>query len=577
MILRTDARIESAFASHLVEKGLLTQTALDTALSMSKATKQSLIDYLCNECGLNIDSTHQILADQLNIPYKNLKLYRIPENVIRRVPIKIVNHYHFIPLSITENTLLVAAAYYIDVKTQDELKLHLGLNIKQVLSSSLEVNNLLKRSYGLSANTVDRIIAGSTMTGNSNHEQEITSIATDDQRASDFSVINLVNEIILEGYRKRATDIHLEPYRGQFRLRYRIDGVLHDANLSQKAKSLIHPIISRIKIMSNLNIVEHRLPQDGRAIVQISDQRLDLRISCIPTPAGESIVMRVLKTEMTFDLGGLGLNGPDEQILNKLIKQPFGMILLTGPTGSGKTTTLYTCLNKIKSDVSKIISLEDPIEYEIPGITQIQIHPKIGLDFASGLRSVLRHDPDIMMVGEIRDLETAQIAVRAALTGHLIFSTLHTNDAVSGVARLLDIGIKPFMVTSSVQAIIAQRLVRVLCEHCKEPNHAESEAIKLQIMKDCQLNSLTDVVTWVGRGCVECNQTGYYGRTAIHEILLLTEALKEMILANQSIHTIKDKAIDEGMRTLMYAGWKKVLEGITTTSEIIKVASVGVV
>jgi general secretion pathway protein E len=325
--------------------------------------------------------------------------------------------------------------------------------------------------------------------------------------------------------------------------------------------------------MSNLDIVEHRMPQDGRALVQIGGEKLDLRVSCIPTPFGESIVVRVLQTKLTFDLGKLGLTKENIHLLDQLIHKPHGIILLTGPTGSGKTTTLYTCLNQIKSDVKKIISLEDPIEYELPGITQIQVQPKVGLSFAHGLRSMLRHDPDIMMVGEIRDHETAEIAIRAALTGHLIFSTLHTNDAASGVTRLMDIGVEPFLVSSSVNAIIAQRLVRLICEQCKAVHEDEAPEIRLRMRQDMSIPGTQAVTTFRGLGCDACNQTGFYGRTALHEILIVNDEIKEMILNKETAQDIKNTAMRRGMLTLLQDGWRKVLEGKTTTAEVLNVAN----
>jgi Tfp pilus assembly pilus retraction ATPase PilT len=323
--------------------------------------------------------------------------------------------------------------------------------------------------------------------------------------------------------------------------------------------------------MSNLNIVEHRLPQDGRAIVKIQDQTLDLRISFIPTPYGESAVIRILPMELLFDLEKLGLLASDLKIFEELIKKPHGIIFVTGPTGSGKTTTLYACLSKINTDERKIITIEDPLEYEMEGITQIQVMPEIGLDFARGLRSMLRHDPDVMMVGEVRDLETAEIAIRVALTGHLVFSTLHTNDAASGITRLIDIGVEPYLVASSVEAFIAQRLVRLICPDCKEENTMGMSELRNQIAQDLQLKSREEVKIYRGRGCEKCNFTGFYGRTAIYEILLIEEAIKDLILHKAAAEQIKKVAIAHRMCTLRQNGWKKVIAGLTTPDEVMKV------
>lgn len=572
--MRSDFRIDLTFGNRLVEEGLVNRQSVEEALDRSKKSGRPLIDHLCQDFGSSSDALYPIFSRQLNIPLQSLSGLQIPADLIKRVPIKVVSHYQFAPLKIVKDRLTVACHYPIDLKTQDEIRMQTGCAVEQVLAKREEVLDLIRRAYGMAAGTVDRIV-GSSYADAPKDEVEVSNIAFADQMAGDASVINLVNEVILEAFRKRATDIHLEPYRGQFRLRYRIDGILHDANLSAKARTLILPIISRIKIMSNLDIVEHRLPQDGRAIVKVGDEKLDLRVSCIPTAYGESIVVRVLKTELTFDLGRLGLTPSNIEIVNELISRPHGIVLLTGPTGSGKTTTLYTCLNQIRSDSLKIISLEDPIEYDIQGITQIQVQPKVGLTFASGLRSMLRHDPDIMMVGEIRDLETAEIAIRAALTGHLIFSTLHTNDAASGFTRLVDIGVEPFLIAASVQAVIAQRLVRVICPHCKEENTFEPQPIKDRIRRDMGLPSTDPARTYVGRGCGECNQTGFFGRTALHEILVVNDAIRELVLKQASVQEIKARAAADGVLTLLQDGWGKVLKGISTTGEVINVASVG--
>jgi type IV pilus assembly protein PilB len=574
--MRPDTRIDLTFGNRLVEEGIVNRRSLEEALGRSRKSGRPLIEHLCQEFGAASDVLYPVLSRQLNIPFQSLVSLQVPEELTKRIPIKIAAHYQFVPLRIEKDRLTVACHYPIDLKTQDEIRMQTGCAVDQVLAKKEEIQDLIRRSYGMAAGTVDRIIS-SAYADAPRDEVEVSNIASADQMAGDASVINLVNEVILEAFHKRATDIHLEPYRGQFRLRYRIDGILHDTNLSAKARALILPIISRIKIMSNLDIVEHRLPQDGRAIVKVGDEKLDLRVSCIPTAYGESIVIRVLKTELTFDLGRLGLTPRNIEIVNDLISRPHGIILLTGPTGSGKTTTLYTCLNQIRSDSLKIISLEDPIEYDIQGITQIQVQPKVGLTFATGLRSMLRHDPDIMMVGEIRDLETAEIAIRAALTGHLIFSTLHTNDAASGFTRLVDIGVEPFLIAASVQAVIAQRLVRVICPNCKEENAFEPQPIRERIRKDMGLSASDPVRTYVGKGCAECNQTGFYGRTALHEILVVNDAVRELVLKQASSQEIKARCSADGALTLLQDGWGKVLQGISTTGEVINVASIGTV
>ena len=355
-------------------------------------------------------------------------------------------------------------------------------------------------------------------------------------------------------------------------IRYRIDGVLYNASVPSDIGRFFQAIVSRIKIMSNLDIVERRLPQDGRAIVNVGKEEFDLRISVLPTPEGEGIVIRVLPARMLFSLKKLGLEPKDLEILEKLIEKPHGIIFVTGPTGSGKTTTLYASLNKIKSTRNKIITIEDPIEYELEGITQVQIAAEVGLTFAQGLRSIFRHDPDIIMVGEVRDFETAELAIRVALTGHLVFSTLHTNDAAGAVNRLLDIGVEPYLVASSVEAFIAQRLVRLICPACKVEDKTVAQEIKLQIMKE--MGATSDVKIYKGEGCETCNFTGFKGRTAIYEILVVDRMIRELILKKASTDKMREKAIERGMRVLCLSGWGKVIKGLTTPAEVMRVTQV---
>ena len=377
-------------------------------------------------------------------------------------------------------------------------------------------------------------------------------------------VIRLVNQILSEAISSRATDIHIEPYRDSIRIRYRIDGVLYEVSVPDEIKYLHHAIVSRIKIISNLDVVEKRLPQDGRAMVKIGNKQIDLRISVIPSLYGENVVIRILPVHLLLTLEDLGFSKQDLSAIEDIIKKPHGVIFLTGPTGSGKTTTLYACLTRLNKESVKIITIEDPIEYELGGITQIQVKPEIGLSFASVLRSVLRHDPDVMMVGEVRDLETAELAIRTSLTGHLIFSTLHTNDAPSGVTRLIDIGIEPYLVASSVNAFISQRLVRVVCSSCKEERK--------------NTNGLPDVLKgskiYSSKGCKECGFVGYKGRIAIYEILVIDDQLRQLIVSRASSVDIRKKAKELGLKTLYDAGMEKVKQGITTPEEVMRAVEI---
>ena len=565
-------RAEDILKKVLIDRGLIKEE--DWAKVREEANKaENLILGLAQQGLISEKEALQILAQQLHLQYSDLKNVTIDKRVLDKVPVRIAFYYKFLPLKVEERDLTLAVSFPLDIKIQDEIRTHLGYNIKVVLASRGEILEALKRFYGVGAETLERISISSQEEAKPELE-EVEKIEEIESLAEDASVIRLVNEIISDAYKKRATDIHLEPYRGEVAVRYRIDGILYDIKTSSQIKDFFSAIISRIKIMANLNIVERRLPQDGRAIVKVQDEALDLRISTMPTPYGESVVIRILPTKMLFNLEKLGLSKRDLDTLEGLIRKPYGIIFVTGPTGSGKTTTLYACLNRINTRDKKIITLEDPIEYEIKGITQVQVNPSIGLDFARGLRSILRHDPDIIMVGEVRDLETAEIAIRVALTGHLIFSTLHTNDAPSGITRLIDIGIEPYLISSSVEAFIAQRLVRVICPYCKEEDNSQS-SLKEAIVKDLNLSSAEEVKIFRGKGCDNCNYTGFFGRTAIYEILLVDEVIKGLILKKVSANEIKKVAIERGMHTLIQDGWQKVIQGITTPQEVLRVVSIG--
>jgi len=556
----------------LIKRSLVNEETWNSLLKETDLSGKSPVSLLAEKGLLSEREALGVLAKELNLAYLDSKDIAVDKSVIDKIPIRIAFYYKFVPLKIKDRNLTVAVSYPLDVKTSDEIRIHAGYSITTALAAEEDIMDALKKAYGVGAETLERITSKSLdkTPPAEVKEQKIEDI---EELAEDASVIKLVNEIILEAYKKRATDIHIEPYRNDVSIRYRIDGILYDVKASPEIKNFIAPIISRIKIMCNLNIVERRLPQDGRAIVKTQEQPLDLRISTLPTPYGESVVIRILPTKMLFSLEKLGLAGRDLVLLETLIHKPHGIIFVTGPTGSGKTTTLYACLNRINTRDHKIITLEDPVEYDIKGVTQIQVQPDIGLDFARGLRSILRHDPDIIMVGEVRDLETAEIAIRVALTGHLIFSTLHTNDAASGITRLIDIGIEPYLISSSVEAFIAQRLVRVICPHCKYEDKKSLTEIRARVFKEIGLSSAREVRIFRAKGCQNCNFTGFFGRTAIYEILLVNEAIKDLIVNKASSGDIKKVAVSESMHTLSQDGWKKIITGITTPEEVLRVVS----
>lgn len=566
-------KIDSVLYEALINRGQINRDSLELLIREAEESNLSLSSVLVKRNLIPEQEILNILSETLKLPLLDLNSVSVDKSVLEKVPLKIATYYKFMPIKINERTLTIALDYPLDIKTQDEIRTQLGYNIEMVLSRSADIFECLKKYYGLAAETLEKITLRAPDLDTALQETTLEKVEDIEKLAEDASVIKLVNQIILDAYRKRATDIHIEPYRGRVSVRYRIDGILYDANVPAQIKSFVNALISRIKIMSNLNIVERRLPQDGRAIVKVQEQVLDLRVSTIPTPFGESVVIRILPTQMLFSLEKLGLSGRDLEIFEKLIEKPHGIIFVTGPTGSGKTTTLYACLSNINTRERKIITIEDPIEYEMSGITQIQVMPEINLDFARGLRSMLRHDPDVMMVGEVRDLETAEIAIRVALTGHLVFSTLHTNDAASAITRLIDIGVEPYLVASSLEALIAQRLVRVICPDCKHQDTAAPLELKELIAKESGLRSINEVKIYRGGGCQNCNFTGFFGRTAIYEILLMDEAVKDLIVKKTASGQIKKVAVSKGMRTLRQDGWQKTIAGLTTPEEVMRVTS----
>ena len=549
----------------LVQKGLISLSQLETSLRDQEKSGHFLGATLVKLGFIREKELYPILSKQLNIPYIKIKELKIDSAVIEKVPAKFACHYKLMPIKFEKDKLTVAIEDPFDMRTLDDLKLLLDCDVSGVLASDADINEVIRKYYGIGAETIEAIID----TGPGQYEFSLPKTKTEDieDMAKDASIIKFVNQILAQGVKDRATDIHIEPYEDELKIRYRIDGILYDIPIPQDIKHFQSAIVSRIKIMAHLDIAERRLPQDGRIKIRMGVEELDLRISILPTQFGESVDIRLLSGKMLYSLENLGLSSFDQNILEGLILKPHGIIFVTGPTGSGKTTTLYSCLSKINSKDKKIITIEDPIEYQLKGVTQIQIHPRIGLSFAAGLRSMLRHDPDIMMVGEARDLETAEITIRVALTGHLVFSTLHTNDAAGGVTRLLDMGIEPYLVSSSVECFIAQRLVRLICPECKIEVKSDP-----RILKEFGANEdAKNLVVYEGKGCEACKFTGYRGRTGIYEFLLMHEWIKDLIIKRASADQIKKKALELGMHTLRMDGWEKIKKGLTTINEVTRV------
>jgi general secretion pathway protein E len=552
-----------------IEPGLagLTEEQLSVARIEADKQKISLRESIL-KLGF-VDETQFLtaVAEKTGLDFLNLSADDIQSDALKTITANIASHYNTIPLKIIDNTLFLAVCdpFNPGLKNEIELVLDNLYTIEFVLAASDAIKKTIRKSYGIGAATVEQMTGSQAIQRMDTRKEDLM----DQGKAKDASVIKLVNQLLADAISAGATDIHIEPYENELKVRYRVDGMLHDAGIPMTVRFFREGIASRIKIMSGLDIAEKRLPQDGRAQVNLADSTFDLRISVLPTRHGEAINIRILpQGKLISDLASLGMADNEVKTLHKLIAKPHGIILLTGPTGSGKTTTLYTCMNMLKNTERKIITIEDPVEYDMPGLVQMQVHSEIGFTFARALRSMLRHDPDIMLVGEIRDLETAETAIRTALTGHLVFSTLHTNDAASAITRLLDMGIEAFLAASSIDAILAQRLVRVICPNCKELYQPDTEiatAIKSLLRTDHLPQSFH------GRGCSKCRFTGYHGRTVITELLLLSEAIRNMTISRRHSNEIDTQARKEGMTSLFQSGLEKVKQAITTYDEVLRV------
>ena len=549
----------------LIDAGIMTSVDLERGLKEQKKSGKFICTTLIEMGLLQEDTLLPILARKLNMPLVKIKTLDIKADVISKVPAKFATHYRLIPIALEGNAISLAVTDPLDIHTLDDLKLLLGFEIKPVLAGEKDILEAISRYYGVGADTLEQIVSekssGIDLAGSVEKTEDLESMA------EDASIIKFVNQIMTQALAERASDIHIEPFENELRVRMRVDGILYDTPIPPTIKYFHQAIVSRVKIMANLNIAERRLPQDGRIKVRLQDSELDLRVSILPTSFGEAVHIRVLSSVFFLELEKLGFTDDDLNKIAQVIKKPHGIIFVTGPTGAGKSTTLYASLAKINSSSIKIITVEDPVEYQLRGIAQIQVLPKIGLTFATGLRSILRHDPDVIMVGEVRDSETAEVAIRASLTGHLVFSTLHTNDAAGGVTRLIDMGVEPFLISSSLECLIAQRLVRLVCPNCKVSYQVTKEALRDFNLGKEQEN----IEIFKGKGCSLCKFSGYKGRTGIHEVMLMNNALREMVIQKASSQQIKKKAIECGMRTLRQDGWDKIAKGLTTVEEVLRV------
>jgi len=513
-----------------------------------------------------LEAFHQISG----VPYyRTLSHVRAPQSFVKKVTAQFCRRHYLIAIGFADGAYRVATCEPLNVHAMDELSGMLEAEVDPVLAPRGEITSMIARDFQRSGGGVDEMLEGIEDDEDIGAGIEILEAEDVLDVANKAPIIRLVNTIFFEAHKMRASDIHFQPTEHEVNVRYRIDGILYDAKtIPKKAQDAV---TSRVKVMGRMDIAERRLPQDGRCTIRVGDGEVDLRISSVPTSYGERIVLRLLdKTTKVFSLEEMGLTTANHDLITRFIAYSHGIILVTGPTGSGKTTTLYASMAKINSPEKNIITIEDPIEYHLDGISQIQVSAKKGLTFAAGLRSLLRQDPDVMMVGEIRDQETARIAIQAALTGHLVFSTVHTNDSASTVTRLVDIGVEPYLVASSIVCVIAQRLVRVICAHCKrdyEPTREEVEEIGLTLEQVAEIGGRLSS----GRGCDQCFNTGYSGRTAIYEVLPVNEKLRDHIMQRRSASVIKQTALQDGLRTLRMDGAQKVLAKQTTTEEVLRV------
>ncbi len=560
----------------LVDEGFVTERQLNRAKAEASAKNESLQKVLVSMGFVSDKDVVQSLGKQMGVEFFDLEAASLDNELVKSIPEHLAKRYNVIPVSQQDNKLKLAMADPLNVLAIDDIRLITGFDIQPVIATEEAINKAISSMFGVT----DMVAVESTVKdiaetdfGGMEIEDDIEEeIALDKLKelVDEAPIVRVVNLIISQAINDKASDIHIEPEIRTVKVRYRVDGVLHD--VMSPPKHIQAPMVSRIKIMSNMDIAERRIPQDGKIHLRHDGREFDLRVSTVPTIHGEKVVMRILdKGSVMLGLNKLGFSEVNQRMFEDVIDKPYGMILVTGPTGSGKSTTLYSCLNKLNTGTTNIMTIEDPVEYQLPGVNQVQVNPKANLTFASALRAFLRQDPDIIMVGEIRDQETAQIAVEAALTGHLVLSTLHTNDASGAVSRLVDMGVEPFLVASSVVGVLGQRLARTICPNCKEPYEPSPEAIKrfgLSMFSDADLNF------YRGRGCDNCKMTGYRGRTGIHEILTMTDRVRSLILNRCSTAEIKQAAMEEGMRTMQDDGLQKVLSGVTSMEECLRVVYV---
>ena len=557
----------------LTKMGKVTREQVNEGLQLQEQQKRVPLGQLLIELGYcTQEDVNAALAGQAGMASQNLAELRIPDDVIHAIPAETAMAYQVLPIQFDKETktLTIALKDPSNFRAIDDLRLLMGFTVKPVVADPKTVDKLIKQHYGHDEESLESLIGDlaedhkfDVIDSSKGHSIDLDELL---DLVEDNKVKRLLNLVLMQAIKDKASDVHFEPFEDEFKMRYRIDGVLYE--MIPPPKHLAMPIVSRVKVMSNLDIAERRLPQDGRIELTVNGSPVDLRVSVLPTMFGESVVMRVLdRSNVALDLDKVGLRRDDLEVVRQLINKPNGIVIVTGPTGSGKTTTLYSALNELNVIEDKILTVEDPVEYDIDGLVQVQVNSDVGLTFAKALRSFLRCDPDIVLVGETRDLETAQIAVQASLTGHLVFTTLHTNDAPSTIARLADLGLEPFLITATLEGIVAQRLVRKVCPRCKEAYiPTEDELFQLSLTPE----DLQGRQIYRGRGCDFCNGSGYKGRMGLFEIMVLDDELRELIIQNASTQLLRAEALKRGMRTLRQSGLMGIFDGLTTIDEVVR-------
>ena len=562
--------VSSPLLSLVRELGLIDDLQYEEVASEFKRSGSPVIQLLQDFGIMQLDDVLQVMANYLGTKVVSLRDIRLTPELLQTIPANVARMYQCLPVGNENGTVQVALADPLDPGRPDEIHFAIKKDIQVVVADPLDIEKAIDQHYAQETGDVSEILK--ELGADADIAREVSEAgAADDERlvenlANEAPIVKFVNLVLFQAIQDRASDIHFEPFETEFRIRYRVDGALYE--MSPPPKHLALPVISRIKVMSGLNISERRLPQDGRINYSVGNRQVDLRVSTLPTQFGESVVLRVLdRGSVTLDIETLGFPKYVHDYVTEAIQRPNGIMVVTGPTGSGKTTTLYSCLRKINTIDSKLLTAEDPVEYDIEGIMQVAIHEAVGMTFGKALRSFLRQDPDIIMVGEMRDLETAQISIQASLTGHLVLSTLHTNDAPGAVTRLLDMGVEPFLISSTLMAVLAQRLVRTTCANCRTPFEPTEDQLALLNLSP---HDLGDKVFHYGRGCSTCNDTGYKGRKGIFELLIISEAIRTLINERAPTVVLRQKAVELGMVTLREDGLRSIFEGDTTIEEIVK-------